>query len=87
MFIDLMIECWKQIFLIKKANRVRCIYSYVGEDEENWDTISLSSFDPTLCFTVMPFLSTYHVVWEYYYITILALFNGKHIFLPAEKVV
>ena len=31
----------------------------IGEDEENWDTISLSSFDPTLCITVMPFISLY----------------------------
>ena len=30
-----------------------------GEDRESWDTISLSSFDPTLCFTVMRCISLY----------------------------
>ena len=34
-------------------------YNYVGEDEENWDTISLSSFNAIMCFTVMPFISLY----------------------------
>ena len=49
--------------------------SIVGEAEENWDTIALSSFDSTLCLTVMPCISLYrpyiyHIVWGYYYIII-----------------
>ena len=43
------------------------------EDEENWNTISLSSFDPTLCVRAYcsacyKLLCTYHVVWVVYYI-------------------
>ena len=46
------------------------MYRPIGEDEKNWDTIS---FDPTLCFIVMPFISLYlylscSLVREYYYI-------------------
>ena len=67
-----------------------CRLEIVGEDEENWDTISLSSFDPTLCFTVMPFLSLYiyHIVWGYYYImlfTILVRCNEKQCFHLLKK--
>ena len=64
-------------------------YNYVGEDEENWDTISLSSFNAIMFYSYAfyKFVLTYHVVWGYYIIvfTILVRCNVKHVFLPAKK--
>ena len=63
------------------------------EDEENWDIISLSSFNPTLCLTVMPFIRLYtNYKWGYYYIILFTILvrcslitMGSNFFSPVEK--
>ena len=50
----------------------------LAKDQYNWDTISLSSFDPTLCF-FMTFVGLIVTIMYTLLVTILARCSDKHI--------